>query len=166
MSAIASATSAIRKWQDFVAAVATCSTQKLLDSWAHPCSLAMPHPQSGAGLSTGFHFTSSLLHRAVMHPPLCLIWHQCFSTPTLSHWNSGQKYWVPSSPLVSVHPPLSPIWTGFSKARPVAQPGITRGGTLSRIEDASLFFLKSKLQDYNLRSQNTLGLILTVCLLL
>lgn len=55
---------------------------------------------------------------------------------------------------------------GFSKARPVAQPGITRGGTLSKTEDVSPFFLESKLQDYNLRSQNTLGQILTVCLLL
>lgn len=72
MSAIASATSAIRKWQDCVAIVAVYSIQKVLDSWAHPCSLAMLHPQSGAGLSTGFLVTPLLLNTAVMHP-LCLI---------------------------------------------------------------------------------------------
>lgn len=160
MPAIASTTSVIRKWHNYVV-VAAYSSQKLLDWSAHPSSLAMPHLQSRAGHSTGFHLTSSLPHMAVIHS---LPWSD-MSISLFRHFLMlGFRTEVLNTfkPLVSVHPPLFNLIWVFPKTDQL----FCQGPLEIKHQDTGCFPVATRLQLSPQKEKKMLWLILTVCRLL
>ena len=108
MSAVASTTSAIRKSQNFVAAVAapefkSFQTQvRMLQFGNAPLA---EQSRSQHRLPVHITLAGRSSHAPSLPVPTRVFWY----SDTLSHQDSGQQSSAPPSPLVSVHPQLSSV---------------------------------------------------------